>query len=188
MHVDVVIFGGGAAGLWTLDRLARAGCACCLLEAGRLGQGQTIASQGIIHGGLKYTLAGMLTRSAGSIRDMPAVWRDALAGRRGPKLSNTRVRSECCYLWRTDSVTSRLAMIGARYGLRVSAETLSNGDRPAILSRCPGTVARMPEQVLSPQSLLADFARQFQMHILQFDGANGVDFVVSRPGASMLFT
>ncbi len=182
MHVDVVIFGGGAAGLWTLDRLVRAGCICCLLEAGRLGQGQTIASQGIIHGGLKYTLAGMLTRSASSVRDMPAVWRDALAGRRAPDLSNTRIRSECCYLWRTDSVSSRLGLIGAHYGLSVSAEDLQDAARPSLLARCPGTVARLPEQVIAPESLLGDLAQQHRRHILAIDAAQGMEFAVSRPG------
>ena len=51
LPVDVVIFGGGAAGLWTLDELHRAGRSVVLLESGDLGAGQTIASQGIIHGG-----------------------------------------------------------------------------------------------------------------------------------------
>jgi len=66
IELDAVIFGGGAAGLWILDELRRAGLAILLLEGGRrgLGSGQTIASQGIIHGGLKYTLAGLLTPSA----------------------------------------------------------------------------------------------------------------------------
>ena len=52
MELDVVIFGGGAAGLWLLDVLREAGFGVLLLEADRLGTGQTIASQGIIHGGL----------------------------------------------------------------------------------------------------------------------------------------
>ena len=45
-RLDVVIFGGGAAGLWLLDELVRAGYEALLLEAGALGAGQTIASQG----------------------------------------------------------------------------------------------------------------------------------------------
>src|ERR1700733_7712281 len=84
MQLDVLIFGGGAAGLWLLDELRRRGARVLLLEADRLGAGQTIASQGIIHGGLKYTLQGGLTPSAMQIREMPGVWRDCLAGRRLP--------------------------------------------------------------------------------------------------------
>ena len=48
LPIEVVIFGGGAAGLWLLDELVRAGRSTLLLEAHELGSGQTIASQGII--------------------------------------------------------------------------------------------------------------------------------------------
>src|SRR5262245_24309151 len=99
--VDVLVFGGGSAGLWTLDLLSRQGVSAILLEAGELGQGQTVASQGIIHGGLKYTLQGLLTASAASISEMPGLWRDCLEGRREPHLTATRVRSPHCHLWRT---------------------------------------------------------------------------------------
>ena len=77
MQVDTLIFGGGAAGLWLLDELTRQGSSAVLLEAAKLGQGQTIASQGIIHGGLKYTLQGLLTPSAAAIRDMFARFMDS---------------------------------------------------------------------------------------------------------------
>jgi glycerol-3-phosphate dehydrogenase len=108
MDIDGLIFGGGAAGLWLLDQLARRGDRVLLLEAGRLGQGQTVASQGIIHGGLKYTLHGLLTPAAREIREMPGIWRKCLAGERTPDLRNTRVRSASCYVWRSDSLRSRL--------------------------------------------------------------------------------
>ena len=82
VQLDVVIFGGGGAGLWLLDELVRQGFSALLMEAHGLGSGQTVASQGIIHGGLKYTLSGLLTPSASAIRDMPGVWRACLAGER----------------------------------------------------------------------------------------------------------
>jgi glycerol-3-phosphate dehydrogenase len=92
MRLDAVIFGGGAAGLWLLDRLTRQGCHAVLLEAAALGSGQTSGSQGIIHGGLKYTLQGWLTKSAQHIRKMPDVWRRALLGQIAPNLTHTRLR------------------------------------------------------------------------------------------------
>ncbi|MDP6360798.1 MAG: FAD-dependent oxidoreductase, partial [Planctomycetota bacterium] len=73
--VDVLIIGGGGAGLWLLDELTRANYEALLIECAALGTGQTVGTQGIIHGGLKYTLGGMLTGSAKAIRDMPALWR-----------------------------------------------------------------------------------------------------------------
>ena len=79
-RLDVVIFGGGGAGLWLLDTLRTHGYRAVLLEADRLGAGQTACCQGIVHGGLKYTLDGVLSGSAAVLREMPALWRDCLAG------------------------------------------------------------------------------------------------------------
>jgi glycine/D-amino acid oxidase-like deaminating enzyme len=169
MELDVLIFGGGAAGLWLLDQLSRRGNHVLLLEAGRLGQGQTVASQGIIHGGLKYTLHGALTSAAREIREMPEIWRDCLAGRRTPDLRNTRLRSSVCYLWRSASLRSRLGMLGARLGLHVGPVELAKSERPAVLAGCPGIVARLDEQVIDPASLLADLASQNRERILLID-------------------
>ena len=182
IRIPVVLFGGGVAGLWLLDELRRRGVAALLLEAHQLGRGQTVASQGILHGGLKYTLQGLLTKSARKIRDLPGVWRDCLAGNRQPRLGNTVVRSPHCYLWRTESITSRLGMIGAKVGLRVAPESLSQQDRPAVLANCPGTVARLDEQVIAPASLIADLANRHTDRILKIDAANGLEFVCNSPG------
>lgn len=182
MRLDSVIFGGGAAGLWLLDRLSRDGHHVVLLETNALGAGQTVASQGIIHGGLKYTLSGMLTRSAVSIREMPTLWRDALLGRTSPNLTRTRLRSDCCYLWQTDSFSSRVGMIGARIGLQVKSEALDAEERPAALAGVYGTVARLPEQVICPASFLADLADQYHDRILKIDAKNGLHFNLGSPG------
>ena len=182
MRLDAVIFGGGAAGLWLLDRITRDGGHVVLLVAGALGSGQTIASQGIIHGGLKYTLQGLLTRSARHIRGMPDLWRDALLGRIAPNLTRTRLRSDCCYLWQTQSLTSRAGMIGARIGLQVKPDMLADQERPAIFAGVPGTVARLAEQVISPQSFVGDLFEQYRDRILQIDAANGVEFELRSPG------
>lgn len=182
MQLDAVIFGGGVAGLWLLDELVRRGCAVLLLESGELGGGQTVASQGIIHGGLKYTLKGLLTRSAASIREMPDVWRDCLAGRRVPDLTDTPVRSEFCYLWRTESLRSRLGMIGAKAGLRVAPKELCRDERPAVLAECPGTVARLDEQVISPAHLVANLAAPHRGRILKIDAGRGTAFETAGPG------
>ena len=90
LNVDVVIFGGGIAGLWLLDRLRQAGYQTLLLENKSLGAGQTRFSQGIIHGGTKYALTGKLTASSESIFAMPQIWRDCLQGKGEVDLVNTR--------------------------------------------------------------------------------------------------
>jgi FAD dependent oxidoreductase len=181
MDMDVVIFGGGAAGLWLLDELARRGQSVVLLEANALGNGQTVAAQGIIHGGLKYTLQGMLTKSATSIREMPAIWRDCLDGLREPNLNGVRRRSDSCLLWRTDSLTSRLGMLGAQFGLRVAPQTVAADERPELLRGCPGTVARLPEQVISAVSFIEELAKRNRDRLLKVEPER-VEFRVHGPG------
>lgn len=166
---DLVIFGGGVAGLWTLHEASRLGYRCVLLEAFELGSGQTIASQGIIHGGLKYTLQGMMTGSARRIREMPLIWRKALQGEQQPDLSQTEIRSQFCYLWRTSSVSSRLGMFGAKMGLRVAPQNLAPEEIPEMLAHCPGSIAVMEEQVISPHSLVTNLANSFADQIFCYD-------------------
>jgi len=169
MDTDVLIFGGGIAGLWALDRLTQLGYDAALFEANALGAGQTIAAQGIIHGGMKYALQGSLTSSAANIRDMPSLWRDCLSGNCEPNLQSATVRSELCHLWRTDSVTSRLGMLGARIGLRVAPTHLNASNRPAVLAECPGTVAEMNEQVIDPASVLDALRTRHESRLFQID-------------------
>lgn len=182
LRLDAVIFGGGAAGLWLLDRISRDGGHAVLLESAALGTGQTIASQGIIHGGLKYTLQGLLTKSARHIRGMPNLWRDALLGRIAPNLTHTKLRAEGCHLWQTDSLSSKAGMIGARIGLQVKPETVEASDRPAALMNVPGAVARIAEQVISPSSFVADLLEQYRDRILKIDAASGLEFTLRSPG------
>lgn len=159
VHVDVLIFGGGAAGLWTLDELSRQGYSALLIESAALGSGQTVASQGIIHGGLKYTLAGALTSSAQMIRQMPLIWRECLAGKRLPDLAAVQMRSDHCYLWRTESLMSQFGMVGARVGLRVKPNKLDKNLWPGVLAKCPGSVYKLDEQVIRPTSFIEELAR-----------------------------
>ena len=79
---DICIIGGGICGLWCLRLLTEAGYSCLLVEADRLGGGQTIASQGIIHSGLKYSLGGGASggHTPTDLRDMPAYWRRCING------------------------------------------------------------------------------------------------------------
>ena len=184
IYVDVVIIGGGAAGLWLLDDLVRDGYNAVLLEAFELGSGQTIASQGIIHGGLKYTLTGMLNSSAKQIREMPGLWRSCMTGDAKPDLTHTRVRSEFCYLWRTESLKSRFGMVGAKVGLVVKPNKLDKADWPEALRDFPGEVFRLDEQVIAADSFIADLAKQHESRILKIDVENGFRLGFGGPSPS----
>ncbi|MCA9309569.1 MAG: FAD-dependent oxidoreductase [Phycisphaerales bacterium] len=170
VHTGVVILGGGVTGLWLLDDLRRRGIPALLIEAEALGAGQTVAAQGIIHGGLKYTLGGRLTDAARSIRDMPGLWRRCLEGTEEPDLRATRRRADTCMIWRTRELSSRLGMIGARFGLRVAPRTIEREDRPRLLRSCPGAVAALDEQVIDPASMLGVLAARNGAGLVRADG------------------
>ena len=169
IQADVVIVGGGIAGLWLLDELTRNGYAALLIEKRALGAGQTIASQGIIHGGLKYMFDGILNSSARAIADMPPLWRAALAGEGQPDLSGTTVLSDCCHIWGTGSLKSRLFVKGSTLALRAAPETVDRSQAPAPLANIHGTLLRVPEQVLDPGSLLANFATRNGGRVLHYE-------------------
>ena len=162
IRVEVAIFGGGIAGLWLLARLRTAGYSALLLESRALGGVQTIASQGIIHGGAKYALSGNLTASARAIGEMPRVWRDCLAGDGVLDLSAVRVLSDHQYLWSTENIVSRMAGFFASHVMRSRMTPLPVADRPEPF-RNPdfhGTLYRLEEPVLDVASLVAELVRQ----------------------------
>ena len=181
--LDVLLVGGGVAGLWALDVLTSRGLSCLLAESGELGRGQTVASQGIVHGGLKYTLSGLLTGSAANVREMPGLWRRSLAGEPDPvdgggfhpDLSAAPVRADFCHLWRSESLSGRFGLIGAKVGLRVAPQALAAGQIPAVLRGVRGPVCRLAEQVLSPAGLLAALRARNLSRLLRV-GPGGVNF------------
>ena len=182
LALDVLILGGGAAGLWMLDELHQAGHRVLLLEANSLGQGQTIASQGIIHGGLKYALRLRPSRAARTIRDMPQQWRRSLGGEQAPNLGGTQLRSDFCCLWALPGLQSRLGLLGARFGLRVKPTPMPVDARPEPLKSWSGPVARLDEQVIEPQSMLTILANRHRDRCLRIDLQSGFEFDLNPDG------
>ena len=93
MSTDVAIIGGGIAGLWLLNRLRLLGYDAHLYEKTALGAGQTIACQGIVHGGLKYAINSILPPVASSLRAMPKRWTNCLNGKGEIDLMSVKVLS-----------------------------------------------------------------------------------------------
>ena len=81
VELDVAVFGGGVAGLWLLNRLRALGFDAALFEKHALGHGQTIASQGIIHSGVKYAFDGVNRPQTEALSSMPKIWMNCIAGR-----------------------------------------------------------------------------------------------------------
>ena len=97
--VDAVIVGAGVAGLWAMNVLQRRGYRALMFESDGIGGKQTLASQGMIHGGLKYALRGRLTTASEAIADMPARWRACLEGVGDVDLSGLLPKSERYHLF-----------------------------------------------------------------------------------------
>ena len=180
----MLIFGGGAAGLWCLDRFRRAGYHAILLEAKALGSGQTIQAQGIIHGGGKYALRGV--RDFAAVRAtglMPARWRRSLAGEDEPNLTGTQILSERCHLWLPPgSALARLQSWGfmsvvAQAGLLATRpEKLPPAVWPEALLGSALAVYSLAEPVISTGSLLNALAAHHRPSIFLFD-AEAVRFL-----------
>jgi glycerol-3-phosphate dehydrogenase len=155
LQQDIVILGGGIAGLWLLQRLRAAGFATVLLEKTALGDGQTIVSQGMIHGGMKYALAGALTGASEAIAGMPAHWHRCLAGSGDVDLRGTRLLSETYYLLPRNSIGSRItAFLGSRM-VSSKATAVAEDDIPQFFrGRLSGPLYRLHDIVLDVPSLL----------------------------------
>lgn len=168
LNVDIVIFGGGIAGLWLLDRLRQAGYQTLLLENESLGAGQTRFSQGIIHGGTKYALTGKLTASSESIFAMPQIWRDCLQGKGEVDLSSATLLSEHQYMWSTPGLLSRLSGFFASRVVRGRMLAVKKNDYPAAFKnkKFKGKVYQLDEPVLDASSVIKALAKPNMSHIM----------------------
>ncbi|MFN0012247.1 MAG: FAD-dependent oxidoreductase [Phycisphaerales bacterium] len=174
---DVLVIGGGIAGLWTLAALCRRGINALLLEHAALGSGQTIWSQGIIHGGVKYALTGAATDAARAISKMPEVWRACLAGQGEVDLRGVTPLSESQVLWTTPGVVSRFAAAVASRAIRTPVRSLALADRPAIFGLAPrGTdVYEVPEPVLGVADVLAALRQAHHGQLLRIERVLSID-------------
>ena len=96
---DTVILGGGVAALWTANVLKAAGQSVLVLTNAPLGSGQTLAAQGVIHGGLKYAVGGKLTDSSVALAGMPSRWLAAMRGEGPVDLSGAKLLSDHQLMW-----------------------------------------------------------------------------------------
>ena len=171
VRVDVIVFGGGIAGLWTLARLQQAGYKAVLLESQALGAGQTRYAQGIIHGGTKYALTGKLTASSESLADMPSRWRDCYQGNGELDLSQAELLSDAHYLWSTTSLTSRISGFFASKVMRSRSTELDRKSLPAIFQHrdFKGQFYRLDEPVFNTMTVIRALAEPRKQSILMID-------------------
>lgn len=168
---DIVIFGGGIAGLWTLNRLRQAGFHAILFETNALGSGQTNKSQGIIHGGMKYALQGVLTNDAKAVADMPSVWQACLDGKGEIDLAKVGVLSKHQLLWSPNKFTAKLTGLLASATLSSKVDPIHKDTHPAVFqhARFKGEVYKLDEMVLDVPSVVRELAMPHQDAIFKID-------------------
>ena len=160
LHTDIVILGGGIAGLWLLNRVRQQGFDAVLLERNALGGGQTIASQGIIHGGLKYALSGVLSPASSAIAAMPERWRQCLRGEADVDLRDCQLLAPHYFMWSSGGVRSRLKSFLGSKALRGRIDALSPARYPEFLrdQSLSGTLYQLTDFVVDTPSLLQTLA------------------------------
>lgn len=168
--LDFVIFGSGITGLWLLNRLHDAGFHCILLESDRLGGGQTIHANGIIHGGMKFGLGGLLSPSEDA-HDMIGTWRACLEGHGEIDLSEVNILSQAQHLWSEPGMMADTFnfLSSKLHSGEVSA--VDGEQRPLPLQHpgFKGTTYRLRDLVVDVPSLISKLAERHHERIYQVD-------------------
>jgi glycine/D-amino acid oxidase-like deaminating enzyme len=161
-QVDIVVVGAGIAGLWTAGVLKRRGYSVAVFERDAIGGVQTFASQGMIHGGQKYTLTGRAEDHALSIAAMPARWQAAFDGCGDLDLAGVDFASDHQVMWPAGGLVAATAVLAAAKLVNAATARLARGDYPEALATIPkfkGPVYQLPEKVMNIKSLVAALAR-----------------------------
>ncbi len=170
---DIIIFGGGIAGLWLANVLKRAGYNLILIEKDTLGGAQTLASQGMIHGGQKYTLQGAVTGHAASIARMPERWECCFGGYGEIDLTSVKFLSENQIMWPAGSILSDIAVFGAAQMVNAATSKLKQAEIPDALKasgkKFKGSVYSMPEKVLDVRTLVQALAAPLKGRLFKGD-------------------
>ncbi|MCB1692857.1 MAG: FAD-dependent oxidoreductase, partial [Pseudomonadales bacterium] len=170
-RTHIAIVGGGVCGLWLLRALIAGGREAILLERDTLGGGQTLASQGMIHGGIKYALGGFTTPSSETIANMPSVWETYLAGKGAFDLSAVRVLSRDYYLFSDSSVSSRVTAFFGSKSIRGRVAKMPASEHPQPFSHAAfkGALYRLADIVVDTPSLVSELANGAPGRVLQAD-------------------
>ncbi len=182
VEADIAILGGGIAALWTANILRKAGHGVVLLTNSDWGTGQTLAAQGVIHGGLKYALAGKLTDSSEALADMPGRWSLSLAGEGEVDLRGVTVLSPSQILWSLPSIASKAVAFFGSQTLRNRANPIPRKDHPAPFNTPDyrGQLFELGEMVVDPVSLVATLATPLNPFARKWTGS--ADWTIGTDG------
>lgn len=190
---DIAIVGGGIAGIWLLNRLNDAGYNSILFEKHRLGGMQTRAAQGMIHGGIKYTLDGVLSSASEAISSMPDFWKNCLAGTGEVDLQDVALLSESYYMFSDSSFSSRLTTFLGSKVVKGRVEKIAKEACPPPFDAkdFSGKLYRLQDIVLDTRSLISSLTKNLKNKIFAADvqpvmnDSGDIDFLrVQEPATS----
>jgi len=138
-----------------------------------------MASQGMIHGGLKYALSGALTGASEAIASMPERWRQCL-GLSDTKSSynlltanvdliGSRLLSEKYYMFAKSSTLGRLTTFFASKSLRGRIEKLPKNEWPSSFQGFDGVVYSLNDFVVDTTDLLNTLIAPFSEYVFQLE-------------------
>ena len=171
LTTDIVIVGGGIAGLWMLNSLTKQGYDVLLLEAQTIGGKQSVCSQGIIHGGMKYALNGVLSQASDAIKEMPDRWKQCIAGKGDIDLQGIYQFSDAHYLWSQKSLGAKISSFFAKKALSGRVESMVRDQYPSIFNHreFTGNLYKLNEIVLDIPSVLHKLCEPVQARIIKLD-------------------
>lgn len=171
LQAQIVIVGAGVAGLWTLNRLVSLGYNAILIDTRGIGGWQTLHSQGIIHGGAKYALAGALTDAATHISHMTEIWAQCVAGTGEIDLRQVNLLSHHHYLWTRNKFTAGLKSFITSKLLASASAVLKPADYPEVFKHPEffGSLCACEEIVFDVESLVKTLAAPHRERILLAD-------------------
>ena len=168
-NTQIAIIGGGVCGTWLLNQFSSQGYQTLLFEKENLGAGQSLASQGMIHGGIKYTLGGFTTPASESIALMPSVWRDCINGHGQVDLSGSKILSETYHMFSDGALASKVTAFFGSKSLRGRINSLDRNDYPSVFdnARFKGALYALEDLVLDTPSLMQQLSQPYASSIYQ---------------------
>ena len=170
MKIANLVVGGGIAGLWTAVKAHRSGLEVAVVTP-ELGGGQSLLSQGIIHGGTKYALSGKLTGASEAIKAMPQRWLDALDGNGDVDLSAAKLTSAHQYMIHDRSLSGSVAQFLASKSLRGRVDKVA----PPEFLDSDRRVFQLSEPVIDTASVLNALAAQVPMIHGRYEPSGCID-------------
>jgi glycerol-3-phosphate dehydrogenase len=171
LKTDIVIVGAGIAGLWMLNTLTKQGYDVLLLEAATVGGQQSVRSQGIIHGGMKYALNGVLSQASDAIKEMPDRWKRCIAGDGDVDLQGVIQYSNAHYLWSQKSLGAKITSFFAKKAMSGRVDSVDKNNYPTIFNHTSfkGNLYKLNEIVLDVPSVLRKLSERYCSRIIEID-------------------